>query len=158
MLKFSHKMRAADEAASQQRQQRQQEGFRVLQETPASQFASSSHVPHLLSLVQSMQSHHDKYNNHSFLRHLEKEIYRREANSFINMSPENRASFFGILTLALKLSDKDYIQRVLEAQNDSDVYMQKSIDSAKSLLHDLLALEDLVEKVSGLQGEFARHA
>ena len=68
---FIERMRAADEAASKQRQQRQQEGFRVLQETPASQFASSSHVPHLLSLVQSMQSYYDKYNNHSFLRHLE---------------------------------------------------------------------------------------
>lgn len=154
---FIDQMRAADEAATTQRQQTQLEKEQVLRATPASQFLSSSKVSHLMALVQSLHSHYDQYNSTTFLRHLDKELHRRDANHFIHLSPENRASFHEVLTLALKLSDKGYVNQLMESQHNTETYLENSIEAAKALLHDLFILEDLVDKIASLQTDFMTH-
>lgn len=154
---FMDQMRAADEAASKCRLQTQMEMENALKATSACQFMSSPNITRLMSLVQSLHSHYDKYNNTSFLRQLDKEIHRRDANHFIYMSPESRSSFYEILTLAIKLSDKEYVLQLLESQNNTDIYVQNSIESAKTLLHDLFTLEDMVDKIASLQTDFVTH-
>lgn len=154
---FMNQMRAADMAAAKCRLQAQREMKQSLRETPANQFLSSPKIPRLISQLQALHGHYEKYNNTSLLRQLDKEIHRRDANHFIYMSPENKTSFYKILTLALKLSDKDYIKQLLETQDNTDVYVQKSIVSAKTLLHDLFTLEDMIDKISSLQTDFVNH-
>jgi hypothetical protein len=155
---FIDNMRAADKAATERRKQAQQANIISLEKSPANQFLTTSQqVSHLISLTQSLHAHYEKYNNSTFLKHLEKEIHRKDANAFIYMSPENRTYFYEILNLALKLSDKEYVARLLETQCNVDLYVQNSVEAAKSLLHDLLTLEDLVETVSTLQSDFLNH-
>ena len=154
---FMDTMRAADKGATLRRNKMQKENYEALLSSPAYQFATSSAVSRVLSLTESLKLNYQKYSNPSFLKHLEKEVRRKDANSFVYMASENRAYFYEILSLALKLADEQYVAEVLVAQNSADANMQTSIESAKSLLHDLCTLEDLVENMSNMQNEFVKH-
>lgn len=154
---FIDSMRAADKAAATHRKQVKDSAIGSLQSSPAVQFSASSKVTDLMSLIQSQHSHYHKYNNPTFLKHLGKEMRRKEANSFMYMDPSNRTYFFDMLTLAMNLSDEGFVHEVLEAQVNANTHVQRSIASAKSLLLDLLTLEDLVDNISTLQADFMGH-
>lgn len=155
---FCDRLRAADRAAAFLRKERQQSSSLSLQNTPACQFITSAKIPKLVTLANDLQVHYNKYNNHSVLRHLEKEIHRRDANSFINMSPENRTSFYDTLTLAVKLSDEDFVKDFVDTRNNVEVHWKNSIAAAKSLLHDLYTLEDMIDEIASLHNNFVKHS
>ena len=155
---FIERLQVADEEARKARQCERNEVLSRLNESPGSQFLSSTKLNRLMDMVQSLQEYYDKYNNIEFINNLAREVEERnENNNFLYMSPENRASFYATLNLALKLSDKKYMNDFVECQRSEEIHVRNSVEAAKSLLGDLYTMNELIANITKLHADFMGH-